>query len=142
MQSPESLAEALEARLSHTVDTMGRAYTDGDMALAGSRMDLHPRAWGAHMDILRFFRTGVPGGDGVPGLLLGALIRCTSTRLAHRGPWLYPTWVPAPMPATDSQQNVDEMLTEAAHKPELQLFPMATEPTSRNRRNPPGLTEE
>ena len=101
-------------------------------------MDISPRAWGEHMDVVRFFQAGTNHGDGVPGLLLGALIR-QSDRLGHRGHWLRPTWAPQEGdPHLVTEGIADEAdLDRARHQ-----HPSQTLLTWRNKDNIPAPAED
>ena len=110
----------------------------GNTVRCEPRVDVDPRAWGSRMCTMRFFQSGVAGSDGMPGRLLGVLIRCLPNRLGHRGPWLYPSWLPrAQRAGSDAHEADDGLITEEALAEARLRYPMHTELTRRNKANPP-----
>ena len=57
---------------------------------AGVHGDIHPRAWGQHVDIVRLVHTGqgTYPGNYCPGDLLGVYVRVVDHYPGHRGSWL------------------------------------------------------
>ena len=92
------------------------------------------------MDIIRIYQPRAKKDDGVPGQLLGVLLR-QPVRLGHRGPWLIPDWLPGKV-APDAHTSIEELIQDEEYEACLRRQPHTTKHTRRTRTNPPVPIEE
>ena len=82
---------ACGGRVAHKIHMGGFVTTGNGLALLGTRTDVAPRAWGAGMDIIRFFHPG-ESSDGLPGKPLGTSLE---GHLGLIGRPSEPPWTPS-----------------------------------------------
>jgi hypothetical protein len=132
-------AAACAAQISHGLLKNASCQLESDIWQAyGEHGDIHPRAWGSRMDIVRLVHEapGVARECGCSGGLMAVIVELIDP-VGHRGPWLTGHPISDLDQMTVSRLHSGNIISRYECDEMKRLFPMRVADTAHTRRNPP-----